>query len=505
MPRGTWLESARAKAPWTVEDTAELLCALDHLTDSSDSRCSEKSVTIRKIQNLLKQRRTHAQIAGKITHILKQYGNNHTRRRPEVIYKVGSKCLSGLPAELKREMLRYSAVVRDMQVTRYLAIEKRLRSGSTRDGPSLSNPRASTTELCSSSPAKGNIQALESSQRIKSEQSPSELKSRVCDIHGRKAWSRSHADRMCPQETSTAGKTLGTSLSFPQRDTSRLFVTSVADTLDCDDVNTVIQGPDNELQDHDHQCSPLFTPPSPEYLVRQSAARSVLSYEDPNLFQQSLEGQTVEQLLSVVHELYSDNLVFRDQLSTAKGELEKLNASERRNISVSKILSGKDDESVRAVIDNQLQRINELEKDKRNQVLLKPFLSLQMGKPPPLDLGSLQRDFIHLKSSFRSLLTITAFRYPAAGLASHADGDVGALFRASLRGSQAVELVETHVPASRMVLSMIGSALHEWVYLAEVQCAATMATPLFHEYKYYVSSICKCTRSKNDICSVYST
>ncbi|OQV10922.1 hypothetical protein CLAIMM_14843 isoform 2 [Cladophialophora immunda] len=454
---------------WPLEATAEMLCALDQLLRSSGSAPVEKIVLLRSVQRLLKRRRSHAQISGKLKHLVSQYGNHDAKRKPEVIYKFGTECLRGLPHDLKQEILQKRAIIRDAHVTLCLSTESRLRSGSKRVRSPYGS-RTSTIDLGNRSASKTRSQSATCSPSIRLEPFRPESGSK---------------------RTSAVTKNLGSSLRASRRSTRLLSVASVDDSEDCIDLDATSHEVKGNTPDHDPSFSRLSTLPFPEKLRSQDAATpSVLQYEDPGLFQHSVAGQTVDQLYQLVRDLYRDNLLFQDRLLQTKVELERLSAADRRAKSVSKRMTENKGESIRVVLDSQLQTIKDLEKQKRNHSFLKPFLCLQSGEPPILDLESLQQDFIGLKKCFNSLLTLASFHYPEAGGDAHAKDSIASLLQASLQGSQALQSAETHIPARMMVLSIVGAALYRWVFSAEVQCTAMIPTPLLHEYRRHLESVC---------------
>lgn len=216
----------------------------------------------------------------------------------------------------------------------------------------------------------------------------------------------------------------------------------------------------------------------------------ILDYEDPDSIDRSGEQPILDCSHETLRDLFNDNIYFRKKLASVEKERKKLDQEQRLINSLSAV----------NMVDrakSQQGRITDLERQLNNQTFLKPFLELEREYRSPLNLKRIKHSFTKMKGQFGSLSIMDEFQYLRENFLHQQSKDADELLRKVL-GDVPQSAPHDHsswqigdrVPADIMVQSLVGAAVCEWVFQAELRCTAMMNVPLLESFKNHLRTVC---------------
>ena len=227
-----------------------------------------------------------------------------------------------------------------------------------------------------------------------------------------------------------------------------------------------------------------------------------INFDDLGLSQQLPDASAPHYYGETLEDLYKDNIYFREKYSRSEEMLQRFLQEERCELSSSIGLGKADSARMARTIEEKDKRIAELERKVTHQKFLRPFLELAREHHAPLDLKAIQLNFFKIRSQTKKLFRSKDFHHPGHRLGSGKLTDLDVLLRKSLGYSEHAcardlmhEEVKSKFPVNTVVGSLIGAAICEWVFEAELRALAMTTCPLLEIYRDHLKSTCKCSKS----------
>lgn len=200
----------------------------------------------------------------------------------------------------------------------------------------------------------------------------------------------------------------------------------------------------------------------------------------------------------VDEDLLADQAYYRDKYLRARAECETLELAERQRASLfaeAKGISIK----MQYAMKRKSDRIAELEKQVHKQRYLRPFISLDTSPIRTTNSTQLSTTYAEMKSQLVSMSILPGLQHPHSNALHNQSPDLKLLLCGTLCGKGHIDshncTSPTHngVSANKIVQSLTGTALHEWIFCAHFQesfrCASLINTPLLESFRDLISSI----------------
>ena len=160
------------------------------------------------------------------------------------------------------------------------------------------------------------------------------------------------------------------------------------------------------------------------------------------------------------------------------------------------------EQSLLTVVRQQNQRITNLEQSLKDQEFVQPFLQAATCYPLVPSLKAIE----HARSNIISAV----YCLGASNNVQSAHTDPGDFISATWKTlvERCVGRITSAPPdeanmfspvadqfAGAVMLSLVGVAIREWVFLAGIRPAALLVTPLLDQYRHHLESLCKSKRA----------
>lgn len=232
-----------------------------------------------------------------------------------------------------------------------------------------------------------------------------------------------------------------------------------------------------------------------------------LDFDDLNLTLQLPNPSLPQDDKEILQDLHLDNIYLRENQSRLERRLQGCLREERRNLAFSTAPGTAGSASMAQTIEIQDERIARLESQLTTQRFLQPFLKLAREDHAPLNLEAIRSDFSKIRDGIKILSTSKDFHFPGQRLGTEELTDLDILLCKNLGSNEQAsthdlmrQIIDFGFPVNTVVQSLIGAAICEWVFDAELRAMAMTSCLLLEGYRHQLSSSCKCARWHISLC-----
>ena len=200
-----------------------------------------------------------------------------------------------------------------------------------------------------------------------------------------------------------------------------------------------------------------------------------------------------------LQDILDENMDLRRMLDETTKENEKLAQVARLHRSTLKIQSGELGSQAADPLKGLYAELAELKRQINDRKeFLDPFLKIENEhqKSVHKQMNQIERYWHTLRRDLESFLEKKEFRYPQQdGLKEVSTTDLNELWRrvsGDVQESVLLPHLRSQMRVGDVVQAIVGTAVCEWVFEAELRCTAMLKTPILNRVEYFLSTMRKC-------------